>query len=778
MNAPHERTGALKAALEYGKRGWPVFQTFIKDGKLLPASAAKDGGPRWDATTDPKEIKRRWTIKPNAGVAIATGRTAGILVVDIDTIKGHGEDGYASLAELEACNGLIPDTLSVTTPSGGRHLYFKYPAGCNIGNGASKIARGIDHRGDGGYVNAVPSVRPDGAYSWECPIGLFEPADCPDWLLNLMEKKPPPTLSERAMPLSPLKMTTASRWAAALTAEVTAVWGAPEGKRNDQLNASAFNLGQIVAGGGLDRATVEQELTAAAKNAGLGNSETIATIKSGLEAGMLEPRRTFEELVAAAKELTNGDMGEVEAVTIEAAALTPIQRNQVFREIKQATKIPIGTLKEQIRGEINDDPDHLDLANVTLDKIGRENIICTSAFVWRWSDCGVWKQQNDRAVKQEVQAVINDQTVKVTSSQVYGVTDVLKSEIFSSDHEFNQGNPESVNCENGELELDRMNWVLRPHCREHYRTTQIPVTYDPQAKAPRFQEFLEQIFRDDPDQLDKIASVLELMGYSLMSHAQHERFVMLIGPGANGKSVLLAVLEALLGAKNVAGVQPANFDNRFQRAHLHQKLANIVTELKQGEVIADAALKAITSGEPATVEHKHKDPFVIRPFSTCWFGTNHMPRTRDFSEALFRRATILTFNRTFTSWEQDTNLKETLIKELPGILNMCLDAYSFALIIDFAKPQSSDAAKTEWRLEADQVAQFVEDCCVAQSEARAKVGDVFNAYIFWAAVNGIKKTMAQKGFRDRLTRLGFGTDRDRANRYVTGLTLTDQPWNG
>ena len=291
MNAPHERTGALKAALEYGKRGWPVFQTVIQGGKFLPASAAKDGGPRWDATTDPQEIKRRWTIKPNAGVGIATGQTAGILVIDIDTMKGHGEDGYASLAELEACNGLIPDTLSVTTPSGGRHLYFKYPAGCNIGNGASKIAKGIDHRGDGGYVNAVPSVRPDGAYSWEHPIGLFEPADCPDWLLNLLEKKPPQTLSERAMPPSPLKVTTASRWAdAALQDEVTALWVAPEGQRNDQLNTSAFNLGQIVAGGGLDRVTVEQELTAAAKDAGLGNSETIATIKSGLEAGMLEPR--------------------------------------------------------------------------------------------------------------------------------------------------------------------------------------------------------------------------------------------------------------------------------------------------------------------------------------------------------------------------------------------------------------------------------------------------------------------------------------------------------
>jgi putative DNA primase/helicase len=317
-----------------------------------------------------------------------------------------------------------------------------------------------------------------------------------------------------------------------------------------------------------------------------------------------------------------------------------------------------------------------------------------------------------------------------------------------------------------------------PHCREHYRTTQIPVAYDPQAVSPEFQTFLDQVFRDDLDRLDKITSILELMGYSLMSHARHERFVMLIGPGANGKSVLLAVLEALLGAKNVAGVQPANFDNRFQRAHLHQKLANIVTELKQGEVIADAELKAITSGEPATVEHKHKDPFVMRPFSTCWFATNHMPHTRDFSEALFRRATIVTFNRTFTPSEQNRTLKDHLISELPGILNMCLEAYSLALARSFTQPESSDAAKKEWRLEVDQVAQFVEDCCEAQGEGRAKVGDVYTAYNFWASENGISKTMAQKGFRDRLTRLGFGSDRDRASRYVTGLTLTNQPWSG
>jgi hypothetical protein len=290
MNA-HRTVGGLQAALEYAKRGWPVFQTYLHGGKLLPKSAAKVDGPLWDATTNPEEIRRRWTNNPDAGVGIATGQVAGILVVDVDTLQEHGRDGYASLDKLAAGKETIPDTLSVTTPSGGRHLYFNYPVGRNIRNGASKIAEGIDHRGNGGFVNAVPSVRPDGMYVWVNSIDLLEPVDCPDWLLDLMEKKPPLTLSERAMRPTPLRPFTGNDWAsAALKAEVNTLLGAPEGQRNHQLNKSAFNLGQIVAGGGLDRVSVEQELTAVAKDLGLGDDEIINTIRSGLEAGGREPR--------------------------------------------------------------------------------------------------------------------------------------------------------------------------------------------------------------------------------------------------------------------------------------------------------------------------------------------------------------------------------------------------------------------------------------------------------------------------------------------------------
>ena len=510
-----------------------------------------------------------------------------------------------------------------------------------------------------------------------------------------------------------------------------------------------------------------------AKNNGADLSEIA---KKYDENGELKP--TFNEMMQQAEQLTpEYDEADINSLLKYCQSLTAIQTEKLLATIKKTTEISLGTLKVTIKENAseNDELDQLDLAKHVVDGVGRENIIAAQSFVWLWGNTGVWRKQEERSVRQIVQCAVPPLVDVVAKHLIDGVTDLLKTEVYRPDHEFNIGESESVNCLNGELSLYEKSseWLLEPHNRENYRTTQIPIKYDNEAKAPRFSEFMGEVFKGDDDAQDKIKALLEMIGYSLMAHCRHEKFTILVGSGANGKSVLLSVLEAVCGYVNVAGVQPSQFDNKFQRAHLFGKLTNIVTEIEQGQVIADAALKGIVSGEPTTVEHKFKDPFMMRPFSTCWFGTNHMPQTRDFSDALYRRVLIVSFNNTFKPefGNCDPMLKDKLIDELPGILNLALDAYANAIVNGFTMPISSEQARKEWCMQSDQVTQFVEECGKKDPNSKETMSDVFESYQSWTLVNGISTILGKKSLRDRLTRLGFGNKRDSKERYVTGLKL-------
>jgi putative DNA primase/helicase len=235
----------------------------------------------------------------------------------------------------------------------------------------------------------------------------------------------------------------------------------------------------------------------------------------------------------------------------------------------------------------------------------------------------------------------------------------------------------------------------------------------------------------------------------------------------------MAIISALLGKDNVAAVQPSQLGNKFQRAHLENKLANLVTEIAEGYEIADAELKAIVSGELTTVEHKFKTPHDISPYCTCWFGTNHMPHTRDFSDALFRRAIVINFNRIFKEDEQDRHLKEKLELELPGILNKALKGLSQLFQNNaFTEPASCKLAKAEWRKEADQVAQFVEEACELGADHAETSRYLYNEYKIWADDSGIRRTLNHKNFTDRMCRLGVTKKRGtRGIRVLSGIRI-------
>jgi len=395
-----------------------------------------------------------------------------------------------------------------------------------------------------------------------------------------------------------------------------------------------------------------------------------------------------------------------------------------------------------------------EIVQQVVKQIGRENITMHANQFWHWNKKkGVWRAVEDRAIKKLIQGIVHQKSTN--RSQIDSILDLLKTEVHSATNRFDKNDSRIINCLNVELHFEDGEWVQKPHNRKSYFTLQIPVKFRKNAKRERFWKFVNEIFKNDPDKKAKIMLLQEFMGYALTRSCEYERFLLLIGNGKNGKTVLLKVIVALLGSQNVAGVQPNQLENRFQLAHLRGKLANIITEIPLGAVIADAKLKALVSGELMTAEHKFGHPFDFKPHATMFFAANHLPHTKDYSDAFFRRAEILTFNRKFDGKECDPLLEKKLLEELPGILNFALAGLKrLYLTGDFTKVQCSQHAKKEWELEADQVAAFVNDECVLEPSAKVVIADLFKRYTAWAEETGVKTTVKQSQMNKRLERLG------------------------
>jgi putative DNA primase/helicase len=466
--------------------------------------------------------------------------------------------------------------------------------------------------------------------------------------------------------------------------------------------------------------------------------------------------------------------------SITDGGFTHAQREKLLGLLSESCGVSVKALRSDMK-DLEKSTDsklqEIDIARLVIRSFGEENILTASrGTTWIWSEHGVWKEVDDQSIKQRIHQIAEGR-IKLVSGIINSILGIIKTETFIAEHCFNS-DTKAINCPNGELHYENPQWVLKPHNRLHYRTTQIPVPFDPVAKAPRFEQFLHEVFLGDSDAAEKRACVLEMLGYTLLCSTQYEKFIMLLGNTRNGKSVLLEVVKGMCGVRNVAAVCPSKFNNPFNRAHLDGKLANIITELAEGAEIADAELKSIVSGELMTAEHKHQAPFEFEPVCTCWFGTNHMPFTRDYSGALGKRTIIINFNRQFEGKDCDPGLKKKLLQELPGILNLALAHLSQVLQRDsFTSCSSSIETLNVWQLENDQVAQFIDDACELGPEYKVTSEDAYQAYRIWASCVGVRQIVTQRTFSNRLARKGIKRQKGTNGvRLLVGIQLRDKSW--
>ena len=266
----------LNAALVYAMSGKPVFPCRAKDKAPLVNGGFKA------ATDDTEQLRLWWSKWPDALIGMPTGKATGIFVLDVDSDPERGIDGEHSLSALVAQYGELPETKTIRTRRGGRHLYFLMEPG--IGNSAGKYGIGLDARGEGGYVIVPPSP----GYTL---IHDADAAKAPEWLIALLRNRkyeaPPRQVKEL-----PSNCGGTPYGKAAIVGLVDHMRVAIDGNWNDTLNAVAFRFGQLVAVNELP-ATAGEYLKQAARETGTAKpgdeTKLQKTFCSGFEAGLRNP---------------------------------------------------------------------------------------------------------------------------------------------------------------------------------------------------------------------------------------------------------------------------------------------------------------------------------------------------------------------------------------------------------------------------------------------------------------------------------------------------------
>lgn len=318
-----------------------------------------------------------------------------------------------------------------------------------------------------------------------------------------------------------------------------------------------------------------------------------------------------------------------------------------------------------------------------------------------------------------------------------------------------------INLKNGTFEISPTGTRLKIFDRNDFLTYQLPFDYDPEAKAPIFQKYLDRVLPDATRQ--KVLS--EYLGYVFIKNGSQsfklEKALLLYGTGANGKSVFFEIVNALLGEANICHCTPQNItnDNGYYRAIIANKLVNYASEIN-GKLDPDI-FKKLVSGEPVDARLPYGKPFIIQQYAKLIFNCNQLPKDVEHTNAYFRRFLIIPFDETIPEAEQDKELHTKIIKsELSGVFNWILSGLDRLLKQKkFTECEAAKNAVKQYRKESDSVQLFFDEYSYKSSiDKYERIKDLYNAYKEFCFDDGYFK-VSNRTFKTRLMSYGIQTEK-------------------
>jgi len=737
-------------------------------------------------------------------------------VIDVDPRNG----GDSSLTRLMYNIGYsFSGDFTVKTGSGGKHIYLKLPE--NTGNLREVIQEypGIELKIKGRQVVIPGSIHPKTKkeYEFQCDPNTTEIRQAPEELLKLytVEYKTTPVsedetiepheLAEILSQLPAEEYDTNDKWFPILAASYHATgglgiyefleWCTSDPRYQDDSEIIKLRWFSLKRPQGAARSvgTLYRELGKHGKS--VKNTKTYKEMFEE-EPGELSYDTTAVEVGQLVKNHVANGASNVELIDLSEriASRTKFTKTTIMQQILPAMRREL-KVAESPKEKKTPSPQKLDssmaITDLVIDKYGKDNIIhAADQSFWVYGGT-FWLRCPDNLIQKKTLESIEEFKVgypekKVDpSSMIHKVQILLKAKLASRKELFgaNTELPSVVNCANYEVWVDQRTgeYTPGPHTPEHYLTSCLPIEYKPDARCPRFESFLREVFEPLPDRDSVIRHVWEIMGYTLQPNKDIPGWFLLHGKGQNGKTVFLRVLGALMGSSALFQ-SISSFDttkNTFAFADLVGRLALIDDDVRAGQILPDDFIKKVAENKTLQANPKYGQPFQFKSCATVFLAANSWPQSRDLSLGMRRRVNVIPFKRQFSVDEIEPALGQYLITtELSGVLNMALAGLQRLRCRGrFVYPKSCLDAVDSWTTNANQSQQFMEEYFTKDLDSYEFYSDVWARYQEYCIAAGIKRTYSRRGLGTAIADLGYMVKKD-GNRFkvfgVKGIDISER----
>jgi putative DNA primase/helicase len=319
--------------------------------------------------------------------------------------------------------------------------------------------------------------------------------------------------------------------------------------------------------------------------------------------------------------------------------------------------------------------------------------------------------------------------------------------------------PMIVAVKNGYIDLETQK-LIKPD-KSLFITKMMDVTYDKDAKAPKFEEFMSQIFLskcNEDEQLrtdeDIIIFILKWFGYAMTGRTSEHTLLNLYGKkGTNGKSVLWGTISKIFGdyfrvVKNDIILKKGRGGDESKASPLTASLKGqrliVLTEPSGGDRLDDNAVKDLVSSDMVTARQLHRDPIQFYPTHKILISGNCELNLDNPDDAMARRWLLLPMHGWFKHCK-DNQLEDKLTTEAEksGILNLLLKGVKMYLedVEEFGsiqQPQAIVEASKDYMEQEDIVLQFLKESCNFGEEREASQQILRQVYKVWCDRMGYK----------------------------------------